>query len=999
VHQLITSAKVFAKWIVGNVTVKDLTKIRDDIAATTFGTGRDVASRSTWESIIRAMRRVSLVDVLESGALFVTYPGQNWRKEAGKLAVCLTAERQILVNLLAVAEVTTRPTGKYCIEAEALDENAQSDWASSLAVAFGASKIRIVAPNMYGADLPCHASGGIILLFESQCLIDKSPIELLQLSMKQDTRVDGAMHKRLMGVLSANDEMAAFLGRQQTDWRLSQAYCKGAKQCAWVDADTGEKCSLIDHLSRQQPCERHLQCGLEKVTCKARALIGFNKQTRQSFVIPIDRHSAHGDLPIEKVPKVVEQRLRYMSATDPLLKASTALKISFPDLNRGEPVDLVLVAPALINVDRLEATLKRGREKDYGMGAAVVKVNKLSEEDKLPFIRKCVLAPAIETAQVVIAFTDNMYDNLQHGTQQVEGDLTFETTSKKTGEITWDLYNMVTIRNGEVEPVVYAFINGRKRKNYFLLYKTLFEAWDEQTSEKNQTLLELDAFLMDFEAQEINGLRDACIEALGVVLGEKRFRSLLRLCIVHWKRIVKKHSHKVAILTRLLFETIGYRAAETKDVDQCRECIELLCTDGSINRTQLLDIGISPREVDHLFGVGNDVILVNWSNRTRWVNGLLKEKSQHIIEALARDGPGSRTTNHVESVQSANGLREFKAMPANSNRKAVGAVLKKLFESSKSASRLADRKQSGARTGYRSADKIESRKNDKLERADAKRQARHKKKQKPVADNKKKRELDVAEASSASTLAPAGATKKKKVKGEDRETCMCTKGNCDDLRCSCFKKYGADHVLTCGVACSCRCAEKRTAGEPAPPIVDRTSKKIIRKALKKPSLSSTSIASPSGAVSVGALTVSAAAASASDPLHLEEVDDDFALGEDDFDFWEFMSAGLDTGGRPSDLAGISDSSSQSKRQEMEPGKCAVCLDEKYEAIGGKAMIQCLLTTPTKRCCSKYFHVDHATPKPNDQQKNGDALWHCESCKMSMGMPTNSNTTKRQRTKK
>jgi hypothetical protein len=353
------------------------------------------------------------------------------------------------------------------------------------------------------------------------------------------------------------------------------------------------------------------------------------------------------------------------------------------------------------------------------------------------------------------------------------------------------------------------------------------------------------------------------------------------------------------------------------------------------------------------------------------------------LRGVVARGPGTQANNHVESVQDSSGLRFFKQLAATSKAKTVFPVMETLFHNSYDESKRNTWTEQGLRVSFRSPHTLEKRKID----------AQNRKEEKSVANTKS---LTVAVAPSGLAGAPssAPAVRGKKLKAEGRKWCMCRIGNCDNGNCSCFKKFGGDEgVVTCSIECTCRCADKRTQADPAPPVLPTKVSKVkqtVTAAALEP-VPAAVLAPVAPLPAPPALPVLVQPVSHEVPALLEagavagtaqspSVSDD---GLELNDPWEWIFGKrdwVDWNDLPDNQlpSTVNETAESVKKRDSAlidlTATCPVCQEDRFEQNGPRQAIQCTLSTPTKPCCSQTYHLVHAFPVP----KLGSP-WQCASC--------------------
>jgi hypothetical protein len=1029
-----TSPSLVAKYVAGSHNF-GLRSVLDEMTdgKPMYGAGRKHLSQANWESVLHAMLNVDLLLRNDIGIVFVSDAGKKWLKDS-TAAFCLKQDLASLQNMTQrEGELIPRFESATASAAAALDKNLRVEALPTLITnALAVSKVKRFGEHLFGKSLPSNASGGTLLLIEMQVLMEKHPRDLLEPTYTLEKRHSPAVSQSAFVALRTSADVAAFLGVDNAAWSLSIGYCGGVKRCTGRCLD-GDQCALIDAVGRQQPCPQHALSPLEHIDCNARTLFLVQAGTMRSLVLPLDRHT-HDDLPINKVPAVAVRKIRELLASEPHRTAASIESLSFEKLNGGHPIKLLDLSEAFAVPERLQKIVRLDRKKQGPMGAAqgLERLRELETMYNHPFLRYAELADDPSTPQVIIMFSDDMLKSLL-AAKQLEADGTFCTVRRKDGEPDWNVYNGATFAKGKAGPVFHALLNGRSKRHYTMMFKSLFRVWDElQPYEKPSDVLEMIVF--DFERAEMAGLEDACTAHWGAEKGAERFKELVRFCNVHWQRIGTKHSKSVKPYERKMFKNICFSICNAVDDTQARFCLSLLGHQGKITLQMLEKCGIPPSEAAKCLRSAAQVgksepceeVIVDWSGKANWASNLLRPKNSVIVSGIYNKGAGTRTTNHVEAGQSSFGLKYFKELANNSSAKTPFHVMESLFDHSRRHSIIIARAAAGGRTGQRSSSGIELRKNKKQESKDDKRGR--------YADND---DDDEGFDEDNLELAP----KSKKVKFDGRLFCACVKGNCDNGRCSCRNKYEGDGVIACGPQCQCKCAKKRSAEDPLP--TERVGQKNTKKNKKKlaprvagPAASvaqsaarltdaaplkmntdaALNVNKPKSAAALVAVAPMAAASSfaaallpmptrgatqgaavASPTAEAQKAQTDLA-GWEDVEFWDCdadlfaalqfdgpSGTGFNNPQHLNELPLVNDALESGKKRALPDVEeveetCLVCGESGFVPGGPREAVRCTLGSATKPCCHRLFHLVHAKPAPD-----AGTSWQCLSCQ-SGGAP-------------
>jgi hypothetical protein len=287
----------------------------------------------------------------------------------------------------------------------------------------------------------------------------------------------------------------------------------------------------------------------------------------------------------------------------------------------------------------------------------------------------------------------------------------------------WYLCNVAGQSESKAFALARVIINGQSEAHFNLGYKLLFSSMDDTVEKLSQAAKDalqnrsvsatISAIMTDFQRAEINGLRDQLTEQLGQEAGLARFDELVKLCAVHWMRLVRKRSSDYP--PAKLFRLIGFAICTTTSVDQAKRGLRLLATVGTITRQDLVGIGIPPVSIDSVLPPGDaGGQAVSWGKNERWIALYLSAENSHMLAGLCKEAAkavGWNDSNIGEAINGAAEIRELKELVNNSAHKTHANVFRVLFEHERKEASAQVYVSSGGRLDHRAPAKDAAQRN------------------------------------------------------------------------------------------------------------------------------------------------------------------------------------------------------------------------------------------------------------------------------------------------
>ncbi len=731
----------------------------------------------------------------------------QWAKNNNRASVQVSKQKELIFSSMLPAKTELRATltGVYHSEAEwvKLDRNKLvKQIVSCVENAVELLPVVHVPKDQYGDSCVLWHSKPAISLVHEQFLVDKCVLELNQCTFIIDNDSTGArslsqtQSDSLMDKMKQKAEIAQFLGNDAV-WDMKTGKCNGAQRCCGKNDDGGD-CGTFHQLVSKHECSNlsHSPRHFESVTCKARVVVLSRKG--RFVIIPLDRCSTHPDLQVTKVPKPIRSAM-YASMA---LGVQRPEKLIFASV-RPSAFLLTELCSALINPDRVEEILRKNREKpDSTMTFALEQTKKLELEHSTKFLRQHNVQEGSQEPQAVILFT-SMQVEMMRENPNLAADGTFcvfqelKPLPGQAKQRTWTLYNAANTIEGSVVTLFEIVLNGKSTDHYCNAFTLLFAALDEEDKARNarqrgaaafvddatknaekrtiDLLVEMGSLIFDFERGEAQGLKEALHKRYGAEIGQERFLHVLKLCVVHWHRIVSRRAKRFG--GKSLFRALGRAVARASSPPEARIALSLMKVAGTLTRVELENAGVL--ELEELLSPSSTVTeTINWSKNASWVDNLCSGENEFILLALALDESkrvGPNHTNHAEASHLKPEIKEFKTMVANSGRKSPAKVLEALFFDKLKRNKVWIAKRAGLVVSNRNSSGQAFRKNTQQIRQEAANVSKF-----------------------ANKNAPADP-----VKGLTGLKCVCSNACENNPRCGCGKR---DQL--CSRKCKCKCASK-----------------------------------------------------------------------------------------------------------------------------------------------------------------------------------------------
>lgn len=820
--------RFLAGWLTGSAdqTIKRKVGELGSEQSKSYKSGSDVHTRADFEKLANELIFTGYIAWTKIGDLSFLQATDHfckWYNTVPRGPILLSQQNaRSFHSLIRPTRVLRRLEGSHHAELEwkKLDQNENVVLTkSAFATAVDVLGVSRVPRNQIGDESPLWNAKPTIMLVEEQWLLlpNQCVLTLFQSTYKIDNdsttlrSLSAGVQTEMKEKLTSVGRIAEFLGLAK--WDMKVAKCTGAMQCGEKNGD-GSLCGQFrSRLSKQHCLNREHTTDFVSVKCGARIVVMHSDG--RFIVVPMDRCSAHPDLPVTKVPDRVRLELRNLVQ----LGNATPDRLLVDDLNNGQPLLLCQICPALNYPTVVSNILKKAVPADKSMAAAVAATRIFEQEKDFPFLRSVCLHSNPEEPQVVVMFHSHQLVQLRRN-PCIAADSTFSVFQNLTGKghSKWVLYNMAILLYGKVVTVAEICVNGNTKEHYRLIFDCLLHDFDEADSEQAKLLqnemninnagdviaeaaaAEMDdrrvgkpdrgsqmstadllvSMIFDFERQEATAWLEALVNRYGKNEGQIRFENSLKLCTVHWLRICHRRGKRFGSMK--LFLAIARAIMTATSASEARVGLLLLKKTGHLSVQSLREAGLSEPTIKEFVDQPTQEthLEVSWEKNADWVDNLCSVENQFILDALAMAHgrrSSSNDTNAAEASHLKKDIRKFKAMPANSNGKSPVNVLTALIEDKFKKFQQFKLEENGAVITGRNISGDAHRKNQAQQRKD---------------------QVLMEVAAEASS---------KKSKTNPVLKCVC-KGECS-TRCSCYKLDQA-----CSLKCKCKCEKETKVRDP-----------------------------------------------------------------------------------------------------------------------------------------------------------------------------------------